>query len=271
MGRRSHTFLAGFSCGLLLMAAANGQGALPVTFGEVEARGFIVAGKGQAVSVGVAGVDLKSARLGQADIEPTAYDSISRVVVFPAPEGEALPLAASVAVGQKLSKEGDEFVVEAWVEQVRGRYLPFSLLRVGHSGAIPASGTPLLNAGGQVAAVVYESAGPRKIYAIPVDVIRRGLVAARSGVMSRAWLGVVLDPRLQIPQVVRVVEGSPAAAAGLQNGDILTELDGRRLADYGDAVNALFLLHVGKEATVKVRRGGKIVSARVTPQQSKGS
>ncbi|MBK1825991.1 S1C family serine protease [Haloferula rosea] len=253
------------------MAAAKGQRGLPVTFGKVEARGFIVAGNGQAVSVGVAGVDLKSGRLGQGGIEPAAYDSVSRVVIFPAPDGEALSLADAVVAGQKLRKDGQEFFVEAWVEQVRGRYLPFSLLRVGHPGAAPVSGSPLLNAKGQVAAVVYEPAGPGKLYAIPVDVVRRGLVAARDGVMSRAWMGVVLDPRLQIPQVVRVVEGSPAAAAGLRKGDILTELDGRRLADYGDAVNALFLLHVGKEATVKVRRGGKIVSARVTPQQSKGS
>jgi len=40
----------------------------------------------------------------------------------------------------------------------------------------------------------------------------------------------------------------------LKAGDVLVEVGGLRIADYGDAVNAFFLLRPGKTTRVKVKR-----------------
>lgn len=251
----------GFCACLMFFAAyASAQDLFPVTFGQVEGRAFIVDGGGEAVSVGISGVDLSAARLGTEKVKPSAIDKVSRIVVFPTRSGDSLQLADSVQPGQSLSADGSTLTVECWVEQVRGRYLPFSLLRIKHAGPAPVAGSPLLDRGGKVAAVVYESAGRGKIYAIPVDVIRRGLSAARNGAMTRAWVGVVLDPNQLEPRVVRVVEGSPASTAGLKKGDLLVEVDGRKISDYGDAVNAFFLLRVGKDVSFSYSRDNETVA-----------
>jgi len=267
MGRSPQIWFAELFCAslLLIVVPVAAQGVIPVSFGQTKGRAFLVEGGGEAVAVGVSGVDLGAARLGPSQTRPSAIDRVSRIVVFPPQGGEPLALAQSVEVGQQLTIDGVSVKVESWVEQVGGRYLPFSLLMLKHSGETPVVGSPVLDASGRVAAVIYESAGKERSYAIPVDVIRRGLTAARGGAMARAWVGLVLDPKLKVPRVVRVVEGSPASSAGLREGDLLVEVDGRRLVDYGDAVNAFFLLQIGKEVTIKYRRGTEVVSTRLLP------
>ena len=71
-----------------------------------------------------------------------------------------------------------------------------------------------------------------------------------------------LDPK---PAVTKVAPGTPADNAGLRQGDVLREVGGRRIIDYGDAVNAFFLLLPGRTVNVKVEREGNTLSVPVTP------
>lgn len=83
-----------------------------------------------------------------------------------------------------------------------------------------------------------------------------------------------LDPLLQLglrsylppmrPIIGRVVTGSVASLAGIQEGDRVLEVDGRRVADWRDLVS-LIRDHPGKEVLVLLERGGKELEVRLVP------
>jgi S1-C subfamily serine protease len=89
------------------------------------------------------------------------------------------------------------------------------------------------------------------------------------GRFRRAYLGIgggyrALPPRVagQVHQkagvgVTEVVPGSPAAIAGLQIGDTILAIDGRRLEDAGDLQKLMISEAIGKTILLKVVRDGR--------------
>ncbi len=106
------------------------------------------------------------------------------------------------------------------------------------------SGGPLLNINGDLIGIntaIYSKAQGIG-FAIPIDKARRVMDdLIKYGEVHLAWLGLfVQDPEpglatyLKIPQgqgviIFDVTEGSPAAAAGLEPGDVVTAIGGRRV------------------------------------------
>jgi S1-C subfamily serine protease len=266
----------GLGLALLISHAAAATG-LSSSFGsdQAEASAFVIAGGREAVTLGVAGKDLQRARLHGVGTAPrdSVVDPVSRLVVFRAGGGlgNGLRLAAVAPTGGVL-KDGSgnrTFQIRDRVKQVGGRYLPFTLLRLSASGAAPRPGTPLLDAAGRVAALAHQPAGEGMFYALPVEVVGRVLEDSRDGTVSKAWIGLVLNPEGGSTKVERVVAGSPAAEAGVRAGDVLREIGGRRLDDYGDAVNAFYLLRPGQTVRVKIRRGAGEVMLELTPRDGR--
>lgn len=66
--------------------------------------------------------------------------------------------------------------------------------------------------------------------------------------------------------VTGVLEGSPAAEAGLRVGDLLAALDGRWTADVGDVYSAAAASSPGRTVAVDVVRDGQPVTLKVTPR-----
>jgi S1-C subfamily serine protease len=148
------------------------------------------------------------------------------------------------------------------------------------------SGGPLLNLRGEVVGVNSRGQGRGIGFTIPINTAKR--VAGQllgDGQIARAWLGVSIQPLDRelaaywgIPDVQGVVVGSvledsPAEAAGLAVGDIVTALDGQGLAaekdeDLGDFQRRVSLLDVGHEARLSVRRGAQTLElhARLATQ-----
>jgi serine protease Do len=148
------------------------------------------------------------------------------------------------------------------------------------------SGGPLLNLRGEVVGVNSRGQGRGIGFTIPINTAKR--VARQllgDGQIARAWLGVAIQPLDReladywgVPDVQGVVvgsvlDGSPAQAAGLAVGDIVTALDGEKLAaekdeDLGDFQRRVSLLDVGHEALLQVRRRGEDLElrARLAPQ-----
>ena len=58
---------------------------------------------------------------------------------------------------------------------------------------------------------------------------------------------------------------SPAALAGLRNGDILVSVDGRRIGGDATTLTDAIQSHAGRPLTMVVERGGRPVTLRVTP------
>src|SRR3954471_9757255 len=110
------------------------------------------------------------------------------------------------------------------------------------------SGGALADGRGRVVGVNTAVAGVGLGLAVPVNDATREIVAAlmTEGRFRRAYLGIAggsrpLPPRLARRlgresgiEVVQVVEGSPAANAGLRPEDLVVELDGSPVTDVGD-------------------------------------
>jgi Tol biopolymer transport system component/Zn-dependent M28 family amino/carboxypeptidase len=62
-----------------------------------------------------------------------------------------------------------------------------------------------------------------------------------------------------------VVQGGPAAKAGLQGGDVIVGLGGAKLENIYDYMQAMNGLKVGQETDIVVERGGKQLSLKLTP------
>ena len=67
--------------------------------------------------------------------------------------------------------------------------------------------------------------------------------------------------------VGRVVEGSPAAAAGLRTGDLVTRVDGREVSNWEDLERAV-AGSGGNALTLTVRRGGAAQTVSLTPRRT---
>jgi putative serine protease PepD len=107
------------------------------------------------------------------------------------------------------------------------------------------SGGPLLDDGGKVIGVTSQIAtsagGSGNVgigFAVPSNTVRQVLPGLEQGrTVSHAWLGVEISPVLTSSpsatgaQISGVTAGGPAESAGLQVGDVVTQIDGKAIAD----------------------------------------
>ena len=143
------------------------------------------------------------------------------------------------------------------------------------------SGGPLLNSFGEVIGVnvAVSQAGENIGFAIPINVVRDSIDNFEAtGKFSRPYLGVryqMLDKRTAIlntvPQgayLVEVVPGSPAERVGLQENDIVTEINGTKLTEKEGLAELISKSAVGDEITLKVYRDGETTELKVKLEES---
>ena len=144
------------------------------------------------------------------------------------------------------------------------------------------SGGPLVNLNGEVVgintAISTSSGGYDGVgFAIPVNMVR--WVADQlitDGAVKRAVLGVALDeltndlrkafgvPLGEGALVARVFPDMPAAEAGVEEGDIVVEIGGRRVKNRADLQGIVEALEVDKTYPLHVLRDGEEVTLDVT-------
>jgi serine protease Do len=135
------------------------------------------------------------------------------------------------------------------------------------------SGGALVDGAGRVVGINTAVAGVGLGLAVPVNDTTRRIVAAlvADGRVRRAYLGLVggarpLPPRNGI-EVIEVVEGSPAARAGLRPEDLLVELAGVALGDMDDLQRLMTDEQIGRRLDATVVRGGEMRSIAVVPAE----
>lgn len=148
------------------------------------------------------------------------------------------------------------------------------------------SGGALVNLKGELVgintAIFSQSGGNIGIgFAIPINMVNmvtEQLVA--HGEVHRGLIGAQtqdLDPDLAeafgIKQrrgavVVDVVSGSPAEKAGLKAGDVITEVNGKKVRNSSDVRTRIGLLRVGEKVTFGVVRNGKQLTLKATVADS---
>ncbi|MEZ6097120.1 MAG: M20/M25/M40 family metallo-hydrolase [Pirellulaceae bacterium] len=87
------------------------------------------------------------------------------------------------------------------------------------------------------------------------------------GRAMRAYVGSIPDYGGEVKGVLMsgATEGSPAAEAGIQAGDIVVELAGRKIENINEYAIVIGSLKPGVETTIVVERGGERVELKLTP------
>jgi PDZ domain len=79
------------------------------------------------------------------------------------------------------------------------------------------------------------------------------------------WVGIELyNSPFGGPIVVGVVSGGPAQAAGVHAGDVINQVDGRRVATTSEFGSAIAGKHAGDQITIRFERGAVTYVAHVT-------
>ena len=143
------------------------------------------------------------------------------------------------------------------------------------------SGGPLININGEVvginSALYSRTGGYMGIgFAIPINMVKTIETQLKSaGKVTRGWLGVIIQNvdenlaksfglvRAEGILVSEVQADSPAAKAGVRQGDVIVRLDGATLKDVADLRNRVALLAPNSTARLEVIRGGKQESIEV--------
>jgi serine protease Do len=145
------------------------------------------------------------------------------------------------------------------------------------------SGGPLLDADGDLIGIntaIYQGANGIG-FAIPIDTARRVVEELlRHGEVAPVWLGVELqnlDPRLHealaLPRGTRgalvsgVVDGSPAAKAGLRRGDLVMRVSGHPIETARDLYAIVARATPGEEIPLEVWRDGARLTLTAHPDR----
>jgi serine protease Do len=193
-----------------------------------------------------------------------------------------------VAIGNPHGFEGS---VTAGVVSALGRSLPTrsgsatrlvenviqtdAALNPGNSGGALADGL------GRVVGINTAVAGVGLGLAVPINTTTRAIIGAlmRDGRFRRAYLGIAggsrpLPPRVAAQlgrgsgvEVVEVVEGSPAAAAGLRPEDLILDVGGTPVDGVDDLQRLMVGELIGTPVVVRVVREGSLVELTLVPDE----
>jgi S1-C subfamily serine protease len=190
-----------------------------------------------------------------------------------------------VALGNPLGLAGS---VTAGIVSALGRSLPTRAGRVvdeviqTDAALNPGnSGGALADSAGRVVGVNTAVAGVGVGLAVPINDTTRQIITTlmRNGRVRRAWLGVAgaetpLPPMLADKlgrrtgmRVAQVIDGSPAARAGLRVGDILVAVDGDPVVTATALQRLMVEDAIGRRLEITVWRNGALVDAVAVPRE----
>jgi len=144
------------------------------------------------------------------------------------------------------------------------------------------SGGPLVNIEGEVIGInaMIISPGQGIGFAIPINLAKTIMAELiKTGKVIRPWVGIGLQdltPELmknfnvkekEGALISQIYEGSPAEKAGLKTGDIIVQIDGKKIKDSQDVVREVLKRPVGQKIFLEVIRDGKRVEISVTTAQ----
>jgi S1-C subfamily serine protease len=276
-----------------IQADGGGSGVVITPDGFILTSAHVVAGTERGSASFVDGREFGIDTVGTDLLSDLAVVRASASDLAPAPLGDAARLKVGqlvVAIGNPLGFAGS---VTAGVVSALGRSLPTrdgtatrvvdnviqtdAALHPGNSGGA------LADSSGRVVgintAVVGPGLGQGLGMAVPINAVTRRIVVAlmTEGRFRRAYLGIAGGPRPLPPRVasetarergveiVQVVEGSPAARAGLRPEDLILDVDGNPMDGVDDLQRLMVSDAIGRNIPIRLYRGGRILTLNATP------
>jgi S1-C subfamily serine protease len=237
------------------------------------------------------GSDVEARMVGADPLSDLAVLRADSAPLAPAELGDAAGLRVGqlvVAIGNPHGYAGS---VTAGVVSALGRSLPArsgaatriiddviqtdAALNPGNSGGA------LVDGRGRVVGINTAVAGVGLGLAVPINATTRRVVTAlmRDGRVRRAWIGIAggarpLPPRVaaalgrdRAVEVVEVVQGSPAATAGLRAEDLVVAVDGAPVRGVDDLQRLMTEERIGRTSEVTVIRGAGEHTVRLVPRE----
>lgn len=131
-------------------------------------------------------------------------------------------------------------------------------------------GSPLLNTKGEVIGVLISGIDNSSgCFVLPIEAaekVRRDYM--RFGEVRPGWLGIGVQDVSNpggggVAEINQLIEGAPAENSGLKKGDILLEVDGKKIKSMADLLNASFYFTSGDEIPVTVSRSNEIITLKL--------
>jgi S1-C subfamily serine protease len=210
--------------------------------------------------------ELRPAELGDADRLRVGQ----LVVAIGNPHGYAGSVTAGVvsALGRALPVGGRE-----------GRRIVENVIQTDAALNPGNSGGALSDGRGRVVGINTAVAGVGLGLAVPINDATRSIVGAlmQSGRVRRAYVGITggtrpLPPRVHAAldrrsgaEIVDVMPGSPAAAAGLRPEDVLVAVDGAPVLGMDDLQRLMDGSAIGRTLNAQVVRDGELIELRIVP------
>src|SRR4051812_6421228 len=271
-----------------------GSGVAFTPDGYLVTNAHVVAGADRGTATFVDGEEIGFEVVGRDPLSDLAVVRAASGSLIPAPFGDAARLRVGqlvVAVGNPLGFSG---TVTAGVVSALGRSLA---ARDGEASRLVEnviqtdaalnpgnSGGALADVRGRVVGINTAVAGIGLGLAVPIDAATRLILAAlmREGRVRRAYLGIVGGTRrlgadlAQIVgrptglEVVQLIDGSPAAQAGVRAGDVIVAIDDRPVTGVADLQRSLVGELVGRGIDVSLERDGAIRKVTVRPTELGG-
>jgi len=272
--------------------AGSGSGVVITPDGFMLTSAHVVAGAGARVRASFTdGSDVQARVVGADPLSDLAVLRADGPVAPAAELGDAAALRVGqlvVAIGNPHGYAGS---VTAGVVSALGRSLPArsgaatriiddviqtdAALNPGNSGGA------LVDGSGRVVGINTAVAGIGLGLAVPINATTRQIVSAlmRDGRVRRAWIGIAggarpLPPRVAATvgrdraiEVVEVVEGSPAAAAGLHAEDLIVGVDGVPVRGVDDLQRLMTGERIGVPVRLDVVREGVERTVALVPRE----
>jgi S1-C subfamily serine protease len=143
------------------------------------------------------------------------------------------------------------------------------------------SGGALADSRGRVVGINTAVAGIGLGLAVPINETTQSVIAGlmSDGRVRRAYLGIAGGPRPVPPQaraetgsescieVVEVVEGAPAARAGIRPEDLILSVNGTHTERVEDLQRLMVAELIGTPVSVRVLRAGRLVELQLEPAE----
>ena len=239
----------------------------------------------------VDGRDVEAEVIGTDPLSDLAVLRSDRTDLVAAELGDAERLRVGQLVVAIGNPHGFESSVTAGVVSHLGRSLPVRSRTAGRivenviqtdAALNPgSSGGALADGSGRVVGINTAVAGIGLGLAVPINATTRKIVAAlmTEGRFRRSYLGVAggsrpLPPRMarelgrqQCVEVIEVVEGSPAALAGLKPEDMIVDLDGVPVEGVDDLQRLMAGELIGRAVTLTAVRDGNAFPIELVPAE----
>lgn len=163
--------------------------------------------------------------------------------------------------------------VAGFDRKYQGGYLSTTHLRANipvHRGE---QGSPILNLKGEVVGILVARMddGRGTVFGLPITAARKVFLDyERFGAPRPGWIGLQLTAPIAIwdkegteAVLAELPPESPAAKAGIRQGDVILEVAGVTFKRPSDMLDVSFFLSGGDRVSLKVRRGEEIVTVQV--------